>query len=94
MLAPGRYIMAADGGRVDGTKGQAMWKIGCAPESYPILAGSPAFADREGGSRIEVSFTVPSGNCSGQWVSLNTRSELDSGDFSFWIDNVSIRPAQ
>ena len=93
LLRPGRYRLSAQTGDVaaDGTS-RPLVAIGCAGTNSTQLARIRFPATVEGGGAVSGTFAVPAGNCTAQWLTIETAASLDSLTTTPWIDSIAVRP--
>lgn len=93
LLAPGRYVLAAEVGGVSGDPlAYPQLIVRCARDGREILRQSFPPAS-ETGRPWRLAFAVPTG-CDAQRVVLRAASALDQSTASPWIDTVAIRPLE
>ena len=94
-LAPGQYSFAYDIRSETGRGDPGLtWTIICAESGADLLANAPAAAPiNTDWTRQRLGFAVPSGQCTAQWLRLQTVPDDARQQTATWYDNVVISPA-
>ena len=93
ILAPGRYRLSALAGDVGSDEmSRPQVAVLCAVRGGQdsMRASLPAAESRPG--RMQQGFTVPSGGCPAQWLSIVARSDLQTGASEPWVEFDRDRP--
>jgi hypothetical protein len=93
MLPPGRYVLTSTAGSVPSQKqAQLAWQMTCAAQTGAKFLEMILPPSASSGLTSRSEFSVPSSNCSAQWLSLRVTTQTDSDEFVTWLDNVAVTP--
>lgn len=92
LLSPGRYLLSATGGDVEGDAiTRPALALTCAGEGGARLTELILPTADASGASSSQAFSVPTGACPAQWLSITMRSGLDGSRSAPWIDAISVR---
>ncbi|NJC41277.1 hypothetical protein GGQ87_001535 [Brevundimonas alba] len=93
-LSPGRYRLTAEARAEAGEPGQRLvWSVTCSPGERRVLAAAALPRSASVWTPVSAEFTVP-GDCSGQWLRLESSGGDRRAPTVAWIDRVAVNPVQ